>query len=340
MGTGSMEGEIKVNSRRGLSRYLRHVTRLESWRRLISHFSSWPRRMLLRRKLAAQKMRRAQMQYLREPRVGAIVQFFNKRGNIPMLWRGLQAAAFDEIIVLEDGSVDGSAGIWQKQLQHPNQVLIRTNDLYEIIGYDRAMRYCKAEIVVLLQDDDEPPPNDRWVRRALELFDAHPEMVYLGAHHSMDILPRDPAPEGGEADWTVDGDLQSIAGVFKQRMIMLDERHDAFQFVMATVRSPVFIRRKEFLEIGGFDLDFAPFIGDDVDNCIRIWQAGYKVGVFNVKFRRDIGLGGMRAFNKASFGPQTIRNWHRIYQKHVAAIADGSVRAKVEEANRGLRVDR
>jgi len=275
------------------------------------------------------------MRYEPHPRVAAVLQFFNKRQNIPMLAQGLKASGVEEIIVLEDGSVDDSTRRWQAHLKHPNHILIRTNDLYEVIGYDRALRYSNAEFVVLLQDDDEMPSDSRWVQRALSHFEAHPELVYLGGHHAMEILPREQASQK-QVDWVIDGDVHSIAGIYKQRITKPGVEENAFRFVMAAVRAPVFLRRKEFLEIGGIDLDFAPFMCDDVDSCLRLWLSGYKVGVFNAEFNRDIGLGGMRAFNKATFGAQTIKNWHKIYAKHGAAIEDGSVKAMVDRANRVL----
>lgn len=321
------------------SKIARHLFRPRSWYRLLTHVAAAPRRVLMAGKLASQKEARARQHYDPAPRVAAILQFFNKRANIPMLWRGLEAARFDEIIVLDDGSVDGSSADWQERLNHPNHFLFRSNDLFEIITYNRAVRHTNAEIVCLLQDDDKLPADGRWVERALELFDRFPRLMILGGFRTVEVLPRSDDPVADKLLLEIDGDIEQVAGLFRHRSAMLPAAETPsgiadFFFTMSVVRAPVFLRRQAFLDMGGFDLGFAPFLCDDIDNGIRAWQAGYQVGVYAVDVQRDLGLGGMRAFNSKRIERQVRLNWEKIYQKHGDAIADGTVAAMVEEANR------
>ncbi len=325
-----------------LDKLWRHVLMPRSWRRMFSHLSSLPRRYLIAGRLAEQKKKSASRQYNTTPRVCGIIQFFNKKQNIPMLWRGLIAADFDEIIVLDDGSVDGSSSIWGPKLELPNHFLLRSNDLFEIITYDRALHYSRAEIVCLLQDDDQMPEDRAWVDRALSFFSEFPDLLFLGGFRAVDVLPRDEGPVAEEMVLQVEGDQESVSGLFRHRSIefpsasAISGRPD-FCFAMSVVRAPVFIRRKEFLELGGFDLDFAPFLCDDIDNGLRAWRAGYKVGLFNVDFQRDLGLGGMRAFNSKRMVDQVRVNWEKIYHKHGDVINSGEVAKMVDSANQVLR---
>lgn len=325
-----------------VARIARHVFKPRSWYRLMTHLVAAPRRAMISGKLARQKALRASQQYNLEPKVAGILQFFNKRANIPMLWQGLSAAGFDEIIVLDDGSIDGSSADWQSRLTHPNHFLIRSNDLFEIITYDRALRHSSAEIVCLLQDDDKLPKDTRWVQRALELFEQFPDMLILGGFRTVEVLPREDRPVAEEMVLEIQEDVERVKGLFvhRSRSLPADDTPSGipdFHFAMSVVRAPVFIRRKPFLDMGGFDLGFAPFLCDDVDNGIRAWKAGYKVGVYAVDFYRDIGLGGMRAFNSKRIENQVRLNWERIYQKHRDVIDSGEIAALVDAANRAIR---
>jgi GT2 family glycosyltransferase len=327
-----------------LARISRHIFSSRSWVRLLSHIASKPRRLGISRRLKAQKARRAGQSYSANPRIGAVLQHFNKVQNIRMLWRGLLAANFNEVIVADDGSVDGSYRRWKELLQSPNQFLIHSNDLFEIVTYDRALHFSRAEIVCLLQDDDRLPASGEWVERALALFDEFPDLLILGGFRAVDVLPREEAQVAEEMVLQVSGDEEYVTGLFRHHTVEFPvasspSGREDFMFVASVVRAPVFIRRREFLEIGGFDLEFAPFLCDDLDNCLRAWEAGYKVGLYAVDFRRDIGLGGMRAFNSHRMAVQVRKNWERIYQKHGELINSGQVRQLVREANNQLRMN-
>jgi len=101
--------------------------------------------------------------YKDNPKLSIIVLSFNHKQNIKLIIERLRMTVADEIIVCEDGSIDGSLEEWLKYLEYPNDFLIRSNDLHEIRVYDRGINLARGEYVCVIQDDDIPPDNNNWV---------------------------------------------------------------------------------------------------------------------------------------------------------------------------------
>ena len=82
----------------------------------------------------AQKAQRrtAPLQYVERPQLAFIVHSFNRISNLEQIFRGLRWAGPHELIVCDDGSVDGSHQRWLELLSRPNDFLIHSNDLHEI----------------------------------------------------------------------------------------------------------------------------------------------------------------------------------------------------------------
>src|SRR5919108_5073115 len=87
---------------------------------------------IARVKAGKQRRRASPAQYQDYPRLAFIVQSFNRVSNIDQLARGLRALGDHELIVCEDGSLDGSAEKWLAYLGRPKDFLIRSNDVHEI----------------------------------------------------------------------------------------------------------------------------------------------------------------------------------------------------------------
>lgn len=58
-----------------------------------------------------------------------------------------------------------------------NEFLIRSNDLYENITYDKSIRFANGRYIALLQDDDDFDGTAR-IERAVDLFRQHPEWSF------------------------------------------------------------------------------------------------------------------------------------------------------------------
>ncbi|HZA92193.1 MAG TPA: glycosyltransferase family A protein, partial [Gemmatimonadales bacterium] len=136
---------------------------------------------MIRRVKADKKRRRSSaFKYQDRPGLAFIVQSFNRVSNIEQLIHGLRSMGEHELVVCEDGSLDGSPEKWMSFLDRPNDFLIHSNDLHEIRILDRAIRFARADIVCLVQDDDLIPRETDWLNSALGQFSDNPRLAILG----------------------------------------------------------------------------------------------------------------------------------------------------------------
>jgi len=278
--------------------------------------------------------------YNSSPDITFIVQFFNKRQNLKLIIERLKLAG-QELIVIDDGSVDDSYIDLMKLLDKPNEFILRSNDLFEVRTYDRAIGMARGKFVCLLQDDDIPPHDIQWVENAMTLFKIFPDLLILGGRDGSEIL----IPEETEEksfDYQIVDEVAQRPGFCKLKMHRKPLYQESstgipFMFTMTVNRAPVFLRRKEFIKLGGINQEFAPYQCDDIDYCIRAWLAGYRVGFSHVSFDRNVNTGGMRLFNSGIAIEQEVNHWIKIYQLYNSEIASGYLNNLVEQQNLVLK---
>jgi glycosyltransferase involved in cell wall biosynthesis len=264
------------------------------------------------------RRRASPAQYRDRPRLAFIVHSFNRIANIDQLISGLRNLGDHELIVCEDGSLDGSHEKWRSLLDRPNDFLIHSNDLHEIRVLDRAIRFARSDIVCLVQDDDRIPREAAWLDSALERFAQLPDLAILGGFMAFESFDPDPA---------------------KARQIWGGSR---FRFVHHVNIGPYFIRREPYEKLGGWDHSFSnvsePGIGFDNELCLRAWVTGYQVGYSFVPFKGPAGHypadGGTVLFSGEARVKNSERNaasvW-QLYRPHAERIDE-----LVEAANAGL----
>lgn len=306
--------------------------------RTLSQLAKSKQNKELQAKIEEVRLSRQKYSYQENPRLTIIVQFFNKRHNIKKIMESLRLSSAEEIIVIDDGSVDGSYEDWMNYLDRPNDFLLRCNDLFEVRTYDRAIRMARGEFVCLLQDDDIPPPNNLWVEQALTLFDTFPDLMILGGRDGMDIMLPDPIDTSEPQDYRRIGDIVECPGMHKLRIYGPPHYREPisgipFMFTMTVNRAPTFLRRSSFLEMGGINQKYAPFQFDDDDACVRAWLGGYKVGFYISSFTRNFDIGGMTLFNSGKVKKQVKINIGKFYSDYSTYIADSHLQNLVYTAN-------
>lgn len=219
--------------------------------------------------------------YIEQPRASVIIQSFNQVRNIAELETRIRRTCADELIVCEDGSLDGSTEEWLRRLTGPNDFLLRSNDIHEIRAYNRAIDYARGEIICLMQDDDRPPADGQWLTDALETFAAYPNLAVLGGWCGFDNY----FDTEYNAPWLPTG-LRPIR--------TFDPRTGRrLRFVENVNIGPYLLRRSVFHDLGGFDPRFSPpgepGITFESEFCYRAWTRGYQVALTDIPAKRQTG---------------------------------------------------
>mmetsp|Transcript_10382 Transcript_10382/g.31021 ORF Transcript_10382/g.31021 Transcript_10382/m.31021 type:complete len:350 (+) Transcript_10382:218-1267(+) len=222
--------------------------------------------------------------------IAAVVLSYNHAANAPRIARLLQREpGVSQLVVVEDGSTDGSKEAWRAALR-PSDVMLESGNVHEIRAYNAGARAATAEVLCFLQDDDLPRAPG-WAADVLGAFRAFaPErlalvsglageacQVELGEqqveHPKAMKNPRVTKPLGFEAE---------LNGAFRP-----------FQFATEAWLSPLCARSEVFRELGGFDETLAapgePGIGLDIHLSLRAGARGYSIGVLGAAFQRGVG---------------------------------------------------
>ncbi|MBC8065133.1 MAG: glycosyltransferase [Chlorobia bacterium] len=256
------------------------------------------------------------LQYRDQSQLAFIVHSFNRVSNIEQLVVGLRRMGDHELIVCEDGSLDGSREKWMFHLARPNDFLIHSNDLHEIRILDRAIRFARAKIICLVQDDDLIPQETGWLETALAQFNTYPNLAIIGGF--MGFRSFHPDPKKAKPIWGP----------------------ASFQFVHHVNIGPYFIRKQHYQALGGWDHSFSgvgePGICFDNELCLRAWINGYQVGYSFVPFKGPPGHysldGGTMLFSGTVRQRNQLLNRKKIFEMYVKDTR--RIDQLVEEANR------
>ena len=254
--------------------------------------------------------------YTKEPTVSVVIQSHNKSVQIAHILPKLREYGHErlEIIVIDDGSSAEHTQRLAAALTGANEFLVRANDLYENITYDKCLRFANGRYVALIQDDDDIDGTE-WMERAVELFEKYPKMVILGGKGGLDIAFED------DRQWAHGGKDQTHA----------EGKEKDFCFVTAVNRAPMWIRRNLYKQhLKHIDFRFAPFQFDDYEICARAWLCGLQVGWYPALFK-SLSTGGMRIWNNQFTKEQSEKNGKLLYSLY--SERRNELHAAVEKAN-------
>ncbi|WP_455639388.1 glycosyltransferase family 2 protein [Parabacteroides sp.] len=232
--------------------------------------------------------------YNNTPDVTFIIQSHNKSLQVIHIVNKLRQWPSAEVVVIDDGSEIKHINALSSSLQGANEFVIRANDLYENVMYDKAIRFANGRYIVLLQDDDDFEDLS-WVSEALSYFSKYPQLAILGGNNG--------------SDFVID-EVQK----FGLGSILDREEGKPFQFVHHVDRAPMWINKSLFIEkLKHIDFSFAPFQFDDCELCLRAWLNGLLVGWYDARFK-SLSAGGMRIWNSSFTQTQCRRNASKLYE--------------------------
>lgn len=170
----------------------------------------------------------------------------------------------DEIIVVDNGSTDGSQGFLRKQYPGVSVLELGYNAGFSV-AMNRGVEAASGGYVALLNNDTECEP--QWLENLAEALDQHPDIGFCAAK----MLHFDRKDLIDTA-----GDMFSTGGFFfKRGGFQFDEgQYDQPERVFGACAGAAIYRKSLFDELGGFDEDFFIY-QEDGDLSFRAQLAGF-----------------------------------------------------------------
>jgi GT2 family glycosyltransferase len=183
-----------------------------------------------------------------------------------------------EVILIDNGSTDGTAE-WVRR-EHPEVELIRLERNYGYSARNRGLERAAGRYTMFLDSDAELTENA--LPTLVRALDEHPSWALVAPRlvnsdgslqlssrrfppRSLPLLRRPPLERFFEDSRIV------------RRHLMADEDHGVTRPVLYAISACHLFRTELRDRIGGLDEAFGRGGGEDVDWCIRIWDAGFEV---------------------------------------------------------------
>lgn len=275
-------------------------------------------------------------EYLQKPLISFIIQTHNKSDNVIQLVKKLTKCTNSEIIVIDDGSKLNHSIRLIKSLTLANNFILRCNDLYEVITYDKAIKLANGEYLALLQDDDDFE-NLIWIDNAIAIFKSDEKLAILGGRDGAKLLPYPETSDGMRGKYLQYGDILLRDNSFK---IQLEKTNtDRYKYVQYVDRAPMWIKKSLFdTHLNHLDITYAPFQWDDAEICLRTWSKGLHVALYNANFSLGaFGIGGMQTWNKVLHERQDEVNVKKVYSSYKSVFDE--INQKIEALNNSLHYE-
>ncbi|MGI8430325.1 MAG: glycosyltransferase [Solirubrobacteraceae bacterium] len=191
---------------------------------------------------------------LPRPRVSVLVCTYNGARTLGQTCAAIARLDYPnvEVIVVDDGSTDGSAGIAHGH----GFTVISTENRGLSSARNTALAASMGEIVVYIDDDAMPDP--QWLTYLVDAF-ARTDFVAIGG-------PNLPVPGDGAV-----ADAVAAAPGNPIHVLLSDREAEHIPGCNAAFRAAA------LREVGGFDARFVT-AGDDVDVCWRLQGRGWRIG--------------------------------------------------------------
>ena len=255
------------------------------------------------------------MTALPEPRVSTVVLSWNTEDLLRsclLSLRGMSDRDQHEVIVVDNGSDDDSAGMVEREFQEVR--LIRTGrNLGYAEGNNVGIRLARGRQVLLLNSDTEVEPDSIW--RLADFLEQNPEYGAVGS-----LLV---SPDGSVQQACMRFPTLAVAvgydtwfgkrSFFKKRIdhyFYSEFDHTRSEDVDQPPGTALMVPRAVFESVGLLDPDLFLFY-NDVDLCRRIRQSGFRIRYLAES--RILHHGGASTSRYGSFAAEWHKNRARYY---------------------------
>lgn len=234
--------------------------------------------------------------YLFRPTISFVLSTHNLSEHAIRIAKDLRRFQDAEIIIIDDGSSHDHTKAIVDCLDGVNEFVLHFNDLFDVIVFNRAFCFARGKYIVVLQDDDDYK-GDAWVTRALQIFEDKPRLAVLGGRNSVTIF---------------DGSKPQV-----------ESRKGIFQYAQTVNAAPMWFRKDVFMELCGFDSDFAPMLWHEGSFCLKVWLSGYHVGWYESMVDICAIRTGLRRVAKRDIeNSSTAKNYKLLIKKFGDRLGD------------------
>ena len=196
-----------------------------------------------------------------------VVPTWNARHLVDRCLTSLSSAVlpcYDEIIVVDDGSTDGTQDLIKRVHEGVRIETLRTNSGFGVAA-NRGVSCSRNDIVVLLNNDITVNPD--FLAPLLEHF----EDPTLFAVNSQVFQSDGSTPGGG----LVRGKFH--CGLLRLRWAEEVSYRERVVLTLYANGAAVALDKAKFVNLGGFDPIYSPFYSEDLDLSYRAYQRGWHV---------------------------------------------------------------
>lgn len=253
-------------------------------------------------------------------RVGAVIVNFNAGDDLTRSVASLKADGVVDVVVADNGSTDDSLATLARAF--PDVPVDHLSNPGYGAGMNHGARRLDNEVLFVVNPDAAITPG--CVAQLLSRFDADPTLALLGPR----IVDEDGHlyPSARVFPSLALGLGHAMLGMFwrtnpfSAKYKMLDWGQSTYRDIDWVSGALMFVRRKAFDDVGGFDDGFWLYM-EDVDLCKRLWEAGWKVAYDpDAHALHAGGTGTVKTARPFKFVAAHQKSFLRYFRKHASGI--------------------
>ncbi len=205
-----------------------------------------------------------------------IIHSYNRKEYIPAIYEHSKKTNPVELIIIEDGSTDGSKELWKEIEAKDSKVKVYDlNNWHEVHSYNFGISKSKGDLAIILQSDMAPPSSPIWMNDVNTLFSSFPNLSVLGGYNNIVIESTDGKIKRHDFN-------KNHIKLFAPKINGIP-----FCFTPATIVGVYIVKKSDFIKFGGFKEihpkgNFSIF--HDVIYSHKVWKNGKSVGAFAPDF--------------------------------------------------------